>query len=113
MKILVATDGSSCSTAAVNEVARRPWPPNSEVRIVSVVELLFVTTPENYFVPESYYRHLLQKLQEHARDAIDKAAALLQESDQTRMTPLEITSEIINGNPKVVLLDEAEQWGAD
>src|SRR6266545_3730387 len=35
MKILLATDGSDCSKAAVNAVAERPWPEGSEVRIVS------------------------------------------------------------------------------
>ena len=30
MKILLAVDGSVYSDAAVEEVAQRPWPPNSE-----------------------------------------------------------------------------------
>jgi len=31
MKILLATDGSDCSKAAVDAVAERPWPEGSEV----------------------------------------------------------------------------------
>lgn len=30
MKILLATDGSPCSEAAVNEVAGRPWSADTE-----------------------------------------------------------------------------------
>ena len=37
MKILLATDGSSCSGGAVNEVANRPWPEGSTVKILSVL----------------------------------------------------------------------------
>ena len=35
MKILLAIDGSACSDAAVAEVARRPWPADSRLRVIS------------------------------------------------------------------------------
>ena len=35
MKILLAIDGSSCSDAAVREVARRPWPEGSMVKVLT------------------------------------------------------------------------------
>ena len=38
MKILLAVDGSTCGEAAVTEVANRPWPEGSEIRIISVVQ---------------------------------------------------------------------------
>ena len=38
MKILLATDGSVHSKAAVEEVARRPFPPKTSVRIISVID---------------------------------------------------------------------------
>src|SRR5688572_25582922 len=37
MKILVAVDGSSPSQEAIDEVAHRPWPQSSIVRVVSAV----------------------------------------------------------------------------
>jgi hypothetical protein len=40
MKILIAIDGSECSDVAVEEVAKRPWPADSAVRIISVTETL-------------------------------------------------------------------------
>ena len=47
MKILLATDGSAHSKAAVEEVARRPFPPNTKVRIVSAYERTpLITTVE-------------------------------------------------------------------
>ena len=38
MKILLAVDGSEHSAAAVEEVASRPWPPETTVRVLSAVE---------------------------------------------------------------------------
>ena len=38
MKILVGTDGSKFSTAALRSVAARPWPSGSKVKIISVPE---------------------------------------------------------------------------
>lgn len=38
MEILIATDGSPCSDAAVREAARRQLQAGSQVRVVSVVE---------------------------------------------------------------------------
>src|ERR1019366_657706 len=40
MKILIGTDGSDCSMAAVRSVAQRPWPPGSQIRVISVVPLI-------------------------------------------------------------------------
>jgi hypothetical protein len=36
MKVQRAVDGSAYSDAAVAEISRRPWPLNSEIRIVTV-----------------------------------------------------------------------------
>lgn len=38
MKILVATDGSECSTAALRSVASRPWPKGTKIKVISIPE---------------------------------------------------------------------------
>ena len=38
MKILLAVDGSVYSDAAVEEVANRPWPPKSEVKVITATQ---------------------------------------------------------------------------
>ena len=37
MKILLAVDGSTFSDAAVHEVAARPWPGGSALKVISAV----------------------------------------------------------------------------
>jgi len=108
MKILLAVDGSDCSDAAVKEVARRPWPAASEVKVLSVIESPFVPTPEAWALPENYYTQLEKAGQDRAQEAIERAV------EQFRATPpLEVSAEAIHGFAKDVILDEAEQWGAD
>ena len=110
MKILLAVDGSDCSNAAVEEVARRSWPAGSAIKVLSAVELPFIPTTETWSLPESYYSQLEQVSREQARAAISHAVMKLQAD---RETPLEIQTAIINGQAKDVILDEAAAWRAD
>ncbi len=41
MRMLVAIDGSETSEAAVDEIAQRNLPPNSELRVISVIETAY------------------------------------------------------------------------
>ena len=109
MKILLAIDGSEGSDVAVKQVIARPWPDGSKVKILSVVELLTTVTPENFWVPSSYYLKLEQSLQEQANTAIERAEAQF----QVAHSPLTITTEILNGVAKEQIVEEAERWGAD
>lgn len=107
MKILLAVDGSACSNAAVESVAARPWPPGSNLKIISAVELPFMPTPETWALPDSYYAQLEEAAQEQAQKAVEEAAARLTGSQ------LEIITEVHSGRARDVILHEAEQWKAD
>ena len=110
MKILIAVDGSECSDLAVAEVSKRPWPPESEVKVVHAVEMPIVPAAEPWAVPPDYFEEALKVQRANARVAVDRALAMLRAGGES---PLKITSEIIEGSPKRVILDEAESWGAD
>lgn len=110
MKILLAIDGSECSDAAVNEVACRPWPAGSEVKILSVIEPPFVPTPETWALPESYYTQFEEAARDQARQAISKAVEKFQAREGA---PLNISTETVEGHAKDVILNEAERWSAD
>ena len=110
MKILLATDGSPCSEAAVNEVARRPWPTGSEVKIISAIELPTPPASEPWALPPDYFQDIEKAAREQAQTALDKASAKCRASDNQQ---LKVTLALLEGSPKHVILDEAEQWGAD
>ncbi len=107
MKILLATDGSQCSEAALQSVAARPWPQGSEVKVLSVVELHLAPTPGSWLVPDSHYLKLLHESQERARVAVERAETSL------KATALQVSSDIIIGNAKTTILKQAEEWPAD
>jgi nucleotide-binding universal stress UspA family protein len=108
MKILLAIDGSSCSDAAVAEVARRPWPEGSSLKVINVFETPMPPTPETWAVPASYYDDLQDALRKQGQNIIDGALQKLQ-SHQT----LSLSSSRVFGSPRPVIIEEAESWGAD
>ena len=109
MKILLAVDGSVFSDAAVESVARRPWLPGSEVKIISVMEPFQPYMTEVWSLPTDFWEEMDKSAKQQANEALDRAM----QAFTTLESNLLVTSEIIKGNPKSVIVDEAEKWGAD
>jgi nucleotide-binding universal stress UspA family protein len=108
MKILLAVEGSPFSEAAAKSVACRPWPQNSEVKIITVIEPSQPYVAEPWALPTGYWDELEKSAQQQANQAIDRATR------EFNGTPgLAISNEILKGSPKAAILDEAETWGAD
>ena len=111
MRILVAIDGSEHSEAAVDEIAHRHSPADSEVRVISVVNPPMPLSAESLATSAGYHGELEKIERERARRAIEKAAARLRESLEGGS--VKITTEVLSGSPKQVILEEAEAFGAD
>jgi len=109
MKILLATDGSDCSKAAVDSVAERPWPEGSVVKVISAIELPYTPMTETWALPDTYFKDLETAGMEQARSAVNQAAKRL----KSARGELVIMTEVADGSAKDVILDEAENWGAD
>jgi nucleotide-binding universal stress UspA family protein len=110
MKIILATDGSDYSKAAVNSVAERPWPQGSEVKIISAMEIPYAPATEAWVLPDSYYSELDRVAREQAEAAVKDAVERIESGKTSR---LEITTKIISGSAREMILDEAERWDAD
>jgi nucleotide-binding universal stress UspA family protein len=110
MKILIATDSSDYSKAAVNSVAERPWPEGSEVKIISAMEVPFAPTTEGWVMPDSYYSELDRVAREQAEAAVKDAVERIESG---KASGLEIITKIISGSARESILDEAEKWDAD
>ena len=110
MKILLATDGSDYSKAAVNSVAERPWPQGSEVKIISAMEIPYAPTTETWVMPDSYYSELDRVAREQAEAAVKYAVERIESG---KASGIEIITKIISGSARVAILDEAEKWDAD
>jgi len=58
MKILLAVDGSVYSDAAVEAVAQRPWPPQSEIKVITAAEMPVPVGMEPWAVSANYFDEL-------------------------------------------------------
>jgi nucleotide-binding universal stress UspA family protein len=110
MKILLAIDGSPCSDRAVEEIARRPWPAASEIKVMTAYELPVPSVPETLALPPTYLEELDRTVSEQARSIVERAVTTLQSS---MGSAADIKGEAVPGPPRAVILDEAANWGAD
>lgn len=111
MKILLATDGSAYSKSAVEETAKRLFPPKTEVRIISVYERspLILTTRLSMGGDADYYAELDAAAHKSAEDAVQKASNILERKNSA----FSISTAVISGSPKEVIIKEAEKFNAD
>ncbi|MFN7928269.1 MAG: universal stress protein [Blastocatellia bacterium] len=108
MKVLLAVDGSACSAAAVQEVARRPWPADTIIKVFAVAELPYVNVTEPVLLPNDYWAALEHAQRAQAQAATEQAMSALQQ--QTTVTLLAAQKM---GHAASTILDEAQEWGAD
>ena len=106
MQILLAIDGSPHSQAAVDEIARRPWPTSSTVRIISVIQPY--TPPATEFVlAGATLEDIRQHLASSAGQIASGAGVALKEAG------LSTETTVREGDPRSAIVDEADEWGAD
>jgi nucleotide-binding universal stress UspA family protein len=110
MRILLAVDGSPPSQAAVDEVASRPWPSNSEVRIVSAFLIPLSPPPEAWAIQPEYYDEIERTLREQTQKVVDEATTGLKKALGQLVN---VTGQILAGSPQSAILEEAERWKAD
>jgi nucleotide-binding universal stress UspA family protein len=110
MKILLAVDGSAYSDAAVEEVAKRPWPRQSEVKVITAAETPVMVGMEPWAASPESFEQLDKSVREAAKAVIESALLKLKTIEAKT---LKISSEIIQGPSRPVIVEEAERWGAD
>ena len=106
VRILLAFDGSPGSDAAVEAVRLRMWPPETEVRITTVIDrsngpiLTQLVSSAGGGVTNTAHHAWVQVF-------IDSAAKKL------RGAALLVSSKIEEGDPKSLIIANAEEWGAE
>ena len=106
MKILLATDGSKYSEAAVRSVAERPWPKRTRIKLVSVISPPDLVIDPLYGVAEVIGRADEVK-KEWAQEALSTAGKILSSAG------LKSAGIALTGDAKARVIDEARKWEAD
>jgi len=89
-RVLLATDGSETSATAAQALAGRPWPTESEFRVVSVEEPWMIKSSR-----------------------LDPQKAVTSAEQVLNAAGLKATEAVLSGNAKKAILEEAKKWNAD
>jgi nucleotide-binding universal stress UspA family protein len=108
VRIIIGFDGSPGSLAAVQAVVSRKWRDDSEARLVSATNSTLPSAIGRFIPPVG---KMFEDEKKSERVWIEKLAetAIRKLNDSGLKT--ELCVEV--GNPKQVLIEEAEKWGAD
>jgi nucleotide-binding universal stress UspA family protein len=110
MKILIATDGSAFSDAAVVQTCRiLEGVKDAAVKIVSVFEQPIMAVAAPYAVPAMPNLVLETELRETAEEAVAGAEKYIRE----QFPNLKVTTAIVSGSPQQTIVAQAEDWSAD
>ena len=107
-RVLIATDGSEFSATAVKAVAERPWPKETEVKVISVPEF-------SVWVGE-FPTFQLKQVEELNKSALDAAKeAVASGAELLSQTGLKVTTYVVfeREAPAKTIVEEAARWNAD
>jgi nucleotide-binding universal stress UspA family protein len=112
MKILIATDGSEYSKAAVEECCRfLVDPKGSEFKIVSIFEDVYVMSGEPFSISDDYYLKLLDAVESQAHTFVKDTVNILTQKLGGKAGNIDM--EVVKGNADEKIVAIARDWGAD
>lgn len=109
MKVIIAIDGSECSLAALESVVDRPWPQDTEFRVLSVVE---PPTPGYAEWHASYVPYLDQAQQELIKE-IQELVNERVEFLRREFPHNPVDGKVVEGNIRDSIVRQAKEWNAD
>ena len=108
VRIIVGIDGSTDSQAALNAVVDRSWPKGSEVRLVAALDTVLCLSPASEESPDMKWFEVSDE-----NDLMSLRQTLEPLAEKLRNVGLTASLELKKGDPKQILIEEAESWQAD
>jgi nucleotide-binding universal stress UspA family protein len=110
MKVLVATDGSASSETALEIIIDKPWPADTQFRVVSVVEPLH-SRLDALFIGGlgDMSRKAYVAYQADIENVVAKCKAQL----ASKFGQEAVSTELLEGNPSEQIIQSARTWVAD
>ncbi len=111
MKILLAVDGSKYALAAMLKCCEIvSIDDESEIRIVSVAEIATPFATEPFGVSSEFNLTLNNEVKRLAKTYVADAEFTISEKIGDKV---KVETKVLRGSPKVEIVEEAENWGAD
>ncbi|MDX1981435.1 MAG: universal stress protein [Bryobacteraceae bacterium] len=110
-RVLLAVDGSEGSARAAKAIASLPWPPETEVRVLSAVELQLGFFRAAFEIPALDPSHLepqREQAMQRSQQAVRGALEVLEEAGLKTSESISVLSE----PPKQIIVEEAAEWNA-
>jgi nucleotide-binding universal stress UspA family protein len=108
MKVIVAIDDSASAEKVVQNIVKRPWPADSEFKIVTVIEPI---AQEEFGTGkwEKVASEALSKRKEHAFEVCAKVRRQLLEA----LPDAAVHVDLRRGSPREEILNAAVEWMSD
>jgi nucleotide-binding universal stress UspA family protein len=104
IRLIIGVDGSKGAELAVESVAARNWPAGSEARIINA----------RWPFPQLSHKHGVGPLIEWVTEVNARVGEMVDKAiTRLRAAGLNTTAIIKEDDPKRLLVNEAEKWGAD
>lgn len=107
-RVMVAYDGSQESETAFDMALGRHWPKGTEIRLVTVIDSKVATA---FMRPSGPIRFWMHEGDKYPLDWVERMLA--HQKRHIEEKGFTAYSEALQGDPKRVILREAETWGAD
>lgn len=105
LRLVLGIDNSAGCQAAVETIAGRQWPTGSQIRLVSVLD-------DGLFAESSSGVRLWSEVEQDPRQEIF-GEVFRSAAEKLAQAGLEVSVVLREGNPKRILIEEAESWAAD
>lgn len=110
MRVLIATDGSDYSRAAIEECGRMILDPaNTEMLVVSSYEDSYPVTAEPFALSADYYQKIEEAVRDQAASFVDEAKSMI----LSKFPSAKISTEVLRGAPDQQIVEKAKEWKAD
>jgi nucleotide-binding universal stress UspA family protein len=120
MNVMVAYDGSAYADAAIEDLGRAGLPRESEIRLVSVADMLAERPPVSDLDMHSFAARrieaILRMLRVHYEREIEEARAFTAKAAdlvQERFPEYKVDGRVMEGKPAEEILARAAEWPAD
>ncbi len=108
MKVLIAIDSSECSEFALDSIAKRSWPEDTQFRVITVVEPAYIQAPLNGIYAEPMIAAQIE-FEKYCRERINDKVTTL----KTALPDHQISGDVLLGPTAECIIDDAKKWNTD